>query len=112
MNKQRIELVGRTVIKPELQKSKDKKNYAKVRIAVNRRSKNSKGKDEETVTYYDLLVFGTRAERSENLDKGMLVRASGDLEVTPYLTKKGEPKADLTVFAREFQVLDTEIFKK
>jgi single stranded DNA-binding protein len=112
MNKQRVELVGRTVVKPELQKSKDKKNYAKIRIAINRRSKNSKGKEEDAVTYYDVLVFGKRAERSENLDKGMLLRVEGDLEVKPYLTKKGEPKTDLTVFAREFQVLDTEVFKK
>lgn len=111
MNKQRVELIGRTVVKPELLKSKEDKSYSKIRIAVNRRSKDTKEKNEETVTYYDILVFGQRAEKSERLDKGMLIRTVGDLEVKPYLTKKGEPKAGLTVFAREFQVFDSEIFR-
>ena len=112
MNKQNVELVGRAVVKPTPLKSKDKKSYSKVRIAVNRKSKDAKGKDLDLVTYNDILVFGKRAESSKNLTKGTLIRTVGNLEVKPYLTKKGEPKADLTVFAREFQVLDTEIFKK
>lgn len=111
MNKQKIELVGRVVIQPELQKSKADKDYSKIRIAVNRNGKDRDGKDEDIVTYYDVLVFGKRAEKSSNFKKGMLVRAVGDIGISPYLTKKGEPKVDLTVFAKEFQVFDTEVFK-
>ena len=112
MNRQKIEIVGRIVVKPEVLKSKGDKDYAKVRVAVNSKGKDKKGKEIEQVTYYVLLVFGKRAERSANLDKGMLVRAVGDLEVRPFLSKKGEAKAGLTVFVREFQVFDTEVFKK
>jgi single-strand DNA-binding protein len=111
MNKQRIELVGRVVMKPELLKSKADKSYSKVRIAVNRKSKDKDGKETETVTYYDVLVFGRRAEKSVKLDKGKLIRAAGDLEVRPYKTKKDEPKVGLTVLSNEFYVFDTEVFK-
>ncbi|MBN2016005.1 single-stranded DNA-binding protein [Candidatus Dojkabacteria bacterium] len=111
MNKQQIELVGRVVVKPKKQKSKGDKIYSKIRVAVNRKRKDQTKKEEQEVTYYDLLVFGVRAEKSEKLDKGNLIRAVGDLEVKPYLTKKGDPKVDLTVFSRELQVFDTEVFR-
>jgi len=111
MNVQRIEVVGRTVVKPELLQSKNKKPYAKVRIAVNKKKDIGKKKQSEKTTYYDLLVFGKRAEKSQNLEKGMLLRSMGDIDITPYLTKKGEPKASQTIFVKEFQVLSTDIFK-
>jgi len=111
MNKQRIEIVGRVVATPEVQTSKGNKKYAKVRIAANWKSKSAKGKEQDEVTYYEILIFDHKAEKRGNLAKGMLIRALGDLEVKPFLTKKGEAKAGLTVMAKEFQVFDSEVFK-
>lgn len=111
MNKQRLELVGRVVATPEVQTSKAKKKYSRVRIAANWKSKSAKGKEQEEVTFYEVLLFDKKAEKSENLDKGMLIRTLGDLEIKPFLTKKGEAKVDLTLIAREFQVFDSEVFK-
>ncbi len=111
MNKQKIEIIGRVVVKPELQKSKSKKQYSKVRVAVNSVIKNKKGKEEDVATYYQILIFGNLANKSKNFNKGMLVRSVGDLAVKTYLSKKGEPKADLTVISDEIQVLDSKAFK-
>jgi single-stranded DNA-binding protein len=110
MNRQRIELIGYTVVKPELLTSKEKKEYAKVRIAINRDNPKAPSEKKSEVTYYDILVFGKRAEKSKEIEKGMLVRTVGDLEVKPYITKKGEAKVGLTVLAREFQMLDPLIY--
>lgn len=111
MNKQRIEIQGRVVAPPELQHSKGDKSYAKIRVACNWKTTDTKGKEKDEVTFYELLVFNKRAEKSTNLGKGTLIRSVGDLELKPYLSKDGEAKITPTVFVREFQVLDTEIFK-
>ena len=111
MNTQKIEVVGRAVASPEVKTSKDNNPYAKISIAANWEKKDKKGKKKEEVTFYNILVFGKRAEKSENIEKGRLLRTVGELEARPYVNKKGEAKVDLTVLAREFQVLDTEVFK-
>ena len=111
MNKQEVCLLGRSVSTPEVKKSKDDTAYSEVSIAVNWDSKNKKGKKEEKVTYYRVLVFGKRAEKSKNIKKGRLLYAKGRLEVDPYVSDKGEGRVSLTVIAREFYVLDSKIFK-
>ncbi|MBU0975818.1 MAG: single-stranded DNA-binding protein [Patescibacteria group bacterium] len=111
MNKQVAEVIGRVVLKPDVQKSKADKEYSKVRIAVNVKDKDQKGKPVEKVNYYDVLLFGKRAVKSPNLEKGMLIRALGPLSVKPYVTKKGDAKVELTLFADDFHVFDTEVFK-
>ncbi len=111
MNKQRIEVMGRTVASPEILKSKDKKEYAKLTLAVNWKSKTKEGKEKEEATFYDVLMFGKSASKMDKLDKGQLMRVVGDLEARPYTSKKDEPRVGLTVLAREFQILDMDVFK-
>lgn len=111
MNRQRVELIGRTTAKPEVKKSKSDKDYSRFSIAVNSKSKDEKGKEVEVATFYNVLTFGKRAERVAKLKKGQLLRVVGDLEVKSYLNKKEEAKTDLTVFVRELQVIDSEAFK-
>ena len=111
MNKQKIEIIGRVVVKPKLQKSKGDKDYTKIRVAVNKKQKDEEGKENNIVTYYDVLTFGKRAEKLSKLKKGTLVCTTGDIEITPYLTKDGNPKADLTIFTDQFLILNTKIFK-
>jgi single-strand DNA-binding protein len=111
MNRQRVELIGRTTAKPEVKKSKNDKDYSKFSLAVNSKSKDEKGKEVEKATFYNILTFGKRAEKTANLKKGQLMRVVGDLEVETYTNKKDEAKADLTVFVRELQAFDTEAFK-
>lgn len=110
MNKQKVEIIGRVVKKPKMLTSKSDNSYARVDVAVNWKSKDKKGKEIDQVTYYEVLVFGKQAEKSKKFKKGMLLRVSGDLEIDAYLTKKGEPRSDVTVISREFQVLNTKIF--
>lgn len=111
MDKQNIEIIGRVVVKPKLEKSKSKKDYSRIRIAVNKKVLDEKNKEQDKATFYEALLFGKRAEMSQKLKKGTLIRIKGDLEVRAYLTKKGEPRTNMTVFTDEMNVFDTEIFK-
>src|SRR4030042_4598424 len=105
MNKQLIELMGHIVERPEIRSSKDKKKFAKMCLAVNDVVKDVEGKEIERVTFYNLLLFGKRVEICKKLKKGSLLRTVGKLSSKPYLSKKGEPKVDLTVFVDEFNIL-------
>jgi len=111
MNKQKIEIIGRVVVKPKLQKSKEDKSYSRVRIAVNTSQKDKNGDKKDIVNYYDVLTFGKRAENMAKLIKGKLIRATGDIEISTYLSKDGNPKSSITVFSDEFHVFSTDIFK-
>ncbi|MDD3647862.1 MAG: single-stranded DNA-binding protein [Candidatus Dojkabacteria bacterium] len=111
MNKQSIEIIGRVVQKPEVQKSKSDKEYSRVSVAVNVKEKNTKGEFEEKANFFDVLLFGKRAVKSSNLEKGMLIRALGPLSIKPYTSKKKEARVELAVFADEFYVFNSEVFK-
>lgn len=111
MDRQKVELVGRAVASPELQKSKDNNSYAKISVAVNWKSKDPEGNETEEVTYYEVLVFNKRAEKSTNIEKGTPLRVTGDLQIKPYLSKDGEAKVSATVIARDLQILDYSIFR-
>lgn len=111
MNRQRVEIIGRVVQNPEIKKSKSDNSYSQVRVAVNARSKDRKGNAKDKATFYNVLTFGKRAEKVTRIQKGTLVRAMGELDADPYLSKKGEAKIDLTVIANDFHVFDSQIFK-
>lgn len=111
MNRQKIEIIGRCTAKPEVKKSKSKKDYAKLGVAVNSTSKDENGKEQEKATFYNVLIFDKRAKTCEKLKKGQQIIIIGNLDANAYLSKDGEARVDLTVLANEFFVLDSEIFK-
>lgn len=92
---------GRITSDAEVNKSESGKSYIRVSLAVNDKRKNIKGKEEEVVTFYNIVCFDKMAEIYSNLQKGDYVRAEGRLEVKPYQNKKKESKVDLTIIADE-----------
>lgn len=103
MDLQQLMLLGRATRDSEQLSSKEGKKYAKFGLAINE----YRGKDrEEKTTFYEILIFNKSAEKSDKVKKGALVMIHGRPEVDAYLSKTGEAKANLVVFADKWRVID------
>lgn len=102
MDLQQLIILGRATRDGEKLSSKDGKNYAKFSLAVNEYF--SKTKDERT-TFYEVLVFNKSVEKADTIKKGSLVMVQGRPEVDAYLSKNGEAKANLVVFADKWKLI-------
>jgi len=112
MDIQRVELIGRTTSLPELKTSKGNTEYSSIRMAVNTKRKKTDGSEERRATFYKILLFGKRVNIYKDLEKGRKIRVVGNFTPEAYLSKTGEPRTDLTILADDFQVFDTDMFKK
>ncbi len=103
MNIQQLMLLGRATKDGEVLASKEGKTFGKFSIAVNR----YRGKElEEEATFYEVVNFGKNAEQiADKVKKGDLVSVIGRPKAEGYLSKEGEPKAQLKVVAEKWQVL-------
>lgn len=104
MDVQLIFLAGRATKDAEEFVGKNEKKFSKFSLAINEYDYTKK---EEVVTYYDVLIFGKRAEKAlERVKKGDKVVVQGRPEAEAYLPKKSkEPKASVTVLADSWSVL-------
>lgn len=103
MYMQQFMVLGRATKDPEFLESKKKKAYAKFSLAVNEYKKEDK---EESAVFYDVVVINKTAKKlSELLKKGDLILLKGKPECEAYLSKDNQPKAKITVFADEWQVI-------
>lgn len=95
-------VLGRATKDAEVLESKGGKKYAKFSVAVNEYL----GKDkEEKTTFYDALVFNKTSENADLIKKGDLVLLEGRPDVDPYISKEGEAKASLLIYAEKWRVL-------
>jgi single-strand DNA-binding protein len=104
MNVQTIFLVGRATKDVNTQTSKGGKIYSKFSLAVNDYNKSN---ETETVTYYEVLLFGKQAENAKDIiKKGDALLIIGKPEIEAYITKdKKDSKAKVSVLANFWQVL-------
>ena len=103
MDLQQLLLVGRATKDAEVLESKEGKTYGKFSMAVNE----YRGKDnEEGTSFYNILVFNKTAPNIDKIQKGGMVMIQGRPSVDPYLSKEGEPKASLVVFADKWKKLN------
>lgn len=99
---QELILLGRATNDGELLESKDGKSYAKFSLAVNEYQ--GKDKDEKT-TFYNVLIFNKSHPKIKDIKKGNLVMIEGRPDVDAYISKEGEAKASLVVFANRWRKL-------
>lgn len=98
MYKQKIEILGYTIKDAEEKKSKNGKNYIVLRIAVNRREEKS---GNEVTNFYNAMLFDKRIKVFSKAKKGQMMYVAGELKINPYISKKGEAKADLSILVDE-----------
>jgi len=101
-----LQIMGRATADPKLQESKTGKKYCKIPIAVNQRKKKNEEEVEDKAFFYDVLLFGKRAENAvKRVKKADLILAFGKPEVEAYLSKsKKEPKFSFSLLADNWQV--------
>ncbi|KXK27441.1 MAG: Single-stranded DNA-binding protein [candidate division WS6 bacterium OLB20] len=101
---QQLYLLGRSTRDAEVLESKEGKQYAKFSLAINEYY--GKGDDrQEKTQYYNVLVFNKSSERATQIKKGDLVLVDGRPDVDAYISKDGEAKASLVVFADRWRLM-------
>jgi single-strand DNA-binding protein len=104
MNINRVVLTGNLTKDPELRASGDL-SICKMRIACNTRRKNSEGQWQEKPNYFDVTVFGARAETcARYLGKGRPVAIDGRLEWREYEVD-GQKRQSVDIIADNVQFL-------
>ena len=103
----RVILVGNLTRDPELRYTTGGTAIANLGIAVNRRIKRGEEWTDE-VSFFDVVVFGRRAETSaEYLAKGRPVLVEGDLVQRRWESQDGQKRSKVEVQARDVQFLGT-----
>lgn len=102
----RVMLVGRLTIKPELRYTGSNLPYARFSVAVNRTFTNSQGQRE--ADFINVVVWRKQAENVCNfLDKGSLVSVEGRLQTSTYEVN-GEKRYRVEVVADSVQFLESK----
>lgn len=102
----RVMLVGRLTIKPELRYTGSNLPYSRFSVAVNRTFTNSQGQRE--ADFINVVVWRKQAENVCNfLDKGSLVSVEGRLQTSSYEVN-GEKRYRVEVVADSVQFLESK----
>lgn len=102
----RVMLVGRLTVKPELRYTGSNLPYARFSVAVNRTFTNSQGQRE--ADFINVVVWRKQAENVCNfLDKGSLVSVEGRLQTSTYEVN-GEKRYRVEVVADSVQFLESK----
>lgn len=101
----RVVLVGRMAVDPELSYTPSGVAVSKFRLAVNRPFKNAEGKNE--ADFIDCVAWRQAAEFTANyLGKGRLALVEGRLQVRSYDTQDGQRRKVAEVVADNVRGLD------
>lgn len=105
-NINRVMLSGNLTRSPELKTTPGGMAVLQMGIAVNGRRKNSQtGQWEDVPNYFDLVMFGTRAEKvSQYLDKGSKVCIEGELRWRQWTDQQsGQKRSKVEVLVSEIE---------
>ena len=104
----RVILVGNLTRDPELRYTTGGSAICNLSLAVNRRIKRGEEWTDE-VSFFDVVVFGRRAETSaEYLSKGRPVLVEGDLVQRRWESQDGQKRSKIEVQARDVQFLGSK----
>lgn len=101
----KVVLFGRLTRDPELRYTTGGTAVVTLGVAVNRRVKRNDNWEDE-VSFFDVVVFGRRAETvAEYLKKGREVLVEGDLVQRRWETSEGQKRSKIEVNARDVQFI-------
>jgi len=104
MNLQQLYLLGRSTKDAEVLESKEGKQYAKFSLAINEYFGRGDDRTDRT-QFYNVLVVNKSSENASRIKKGDLVLVDGRPDVDAYISKDGEAKANMVVFADKWRVM-------
>lgn len=99
-----IMLVGNLTRDPELRYTNNGSPVCQMRLAANRRWKNSDGQDKEETVFVDVVMWGKAAETAGRLlAKGRSVFVNGRLTSDEWEDKEGNKRSRLQITAYHWQ---------
>lgn len=107
MSINRVCISGNLTRDPELRQSAGGMSILKMGIAVNDRRKNPQsGEWEEVPNFFDVTMFGTRAESvSRFLSKGSKLAIEGKLRWSSWETPDGDKRSKVEIIADDIEFL-------
>lgn len=101
----KVIMIGRLTIQPELVTTPNDKSVTRVTLAVNRRFKSQNG--ERDADFISLVVWGRLAETlTSYAGKGSLISVDGELRTRKY-DKNGQTQYVTEVLCHSFQLLES-----
>jgi single-strand DNA-binding protein len=102
----RVTLLGNLTHDPELRELPSGQAVCHIRVACNGRRRNLDGGYDPKPNYFDVSVFGVRAENVHRyLQKGRPVAIDGRLDWSEWETAEGQRRQSVTIIASEVQFL-------
>lgn len=95
-----IQILGRSVGDAQRQVSKAGKEFTKLTVAINEKSKN-----EMKSTFYNVIIFEKTPKAAELIKKGDSVFVAGKPEEDVYINEAGEAKIYHNVVADNWQLV-------
>jgi single-strand DNA-binding protein len=103
---QQLILVGNVGRDPEMSYTPQGIAVCKFSVAVNKVTGRGENRKEKTI-WFRITVWRERAETaSQYIKKGMRIMVIGEVDVSVYTDKQGQPAATLEVTANDFKFLD------
>ncbi len=103
---QQLILVGNVGRDPEMSYTPQGIAVCKFSVAVNKVTGKGENRKEKTI-WFRITVWRERAETaSQYIKKGMRIMVIGEVDVSVYTDKQGQPAATLEVTANDFKFLD------
>lgn len=104
---QQIVIVGNVGKDAELSYTPQGIPVAKFNVAVNKVTGRGDDRKEKTV-WFRVTIWRERAESAHQyIKKGMKILVSGEIDVSAYTDKNGQPQASLELTARDFEFLSS-----
>src|SRR4051812_19845402 len=107
MGYQHVVIVGNVGRDPEMSYTPQGIAVCKFSVAVSKVTGKGENRKEKTV-WFRVTVWRERAETaSQYIKKGMKILVSGEIDVSVYTNKQGQPAATIELTANDFQFLDS-----
>ena len=108
----KVTLLGRLGLDPNLQYTKAGVPVCNIRLATNEVFTDSDGEEQSLVEWHNVTVWGQRGlSASQRLTKGSVLYVEGRLESHRYTTKTGVETRSWNVVAKNIVFLPTEGFE-
>ncbi len=103
----RINLIGRLGMDPEVIETKDGKNMTKIRLATSEYYVNDRGERIENTEWHNCIAFGKKAETlSQYLVKGNQLAIMGKVTYRKYKDDQGKTRSNTSILINEFTFID------
>lgn len=102
--KNKVNLIGRIGVMPELKEASNGNKYARFPLAVNQNYKDKKGNWVEDTQWMNLVIWGASAERLvERVQKGMEIAIEGKI-INKQFEVNGEKRYATDIHVDDFMI--------